>query len=163
MSDGTSAPWVIRIRGLVTRAGDRVLHDDIDLDALRGEILGVVGGSGTGKPVLLRSIIGPQRPAEGNVEVLGKNIAGVSDELLRLQIRWGVLFQDGALFSDQTVAQNVQLPLPEHTDLPQKLMDEIASVGFSMVGLSPDFAKKLPLGVIRRHAQTRWPCARARA
>ena len=145
MSDSTTAPWVIRIRGLVTRIGDRVLHDHIDLDVLRGEILGVVGGSGTGKSVLLRSIIGLQRPAEGNVEVLGQNIAGLSgDELVRLQIRWGVLFQDGALFSDQTVAQNVQLPLREHTDLPQQLMDEIASVKLSMVGLSPNSAKNYP-------------------
>jgi phospholipid/cholesterol/gamma-HCH transport system ATP-binding protein len=145
MSDGTTAPSVIRIRGLVTRIGDRVLHDHIDLDVLRGEILGVVGGSGTGKSVLLRSIIGLQRPAEGSVEVLGQNIAGLGGgELVRLQIRWGVLFQDGALFSDQTVAQNVQLPLREHTDLPQQLMDEIASVKLSMVGLPPDSAKNYP-------------------
>ena len=107
--------------------------------------MGVVGGSGTGKSVLLRSIIGLQRPAEGSVEVLGQNIAGLGGgELVRLQIRWGVLFQDGALFSDQTVAQNVQLPLREHTDLPQQLMDEIASVKLSMVGLPPDFAKNYP-------------------
>jgi phospholipid/cholesterol/gamma-HCH transport system ATP-binding protein len=145
MSDSATAPRVIRIRGLVTRIGDRVLHDHIDLEAFRGEILGVVGGSGTGKSVLLRTIIGLQRPAEGNVEVLGKDIASLSgDELVQLQIRWGVLFQDGALFSDQTVAQNVQLPLREHTDLPQQLMDEIASVKLSMVGLSPDSAKNYP-------------------
>ncbi len=145
MSDSTTTPCVIRIRGLVTRIADHVLHDHIDLEVFRGEILGVVGGSGTGKSVLLRSIIGLQQPAEGRVEVLGQNMASLSgDELVQLQIRWGVLFQDGALFSDQTVAQNVQLPLREHTDLPQQLMDEIASVKLSMVGLPPDSAKNYP-------------------
>jgi len=129
----------------VSRIGGRVLHDRIDLDVFRGEIVGVVGGSGTGKSVLLRTIIGLQRPVAGNIEILGQNIADLDDEaLVRLQIRWGVLFQDGALFSDQTVAQNVQLPLREHTDLPQQLIDEIASVKISMVGLPPDAAKDYP-------------------
>jgi phospholipid/cholesterol/gamma-HCH transport system ATP-binding protein len=145
MSGSTVSHSVIRIRGLVTQLGERVLHDHIDLDVLRGEILGVVGGSGTGKSVLLRSIIGLQQPSKGSIEVLGENIGELEgDKLVRLQIRWGVLFQDGALFSDQTVAQNVQLPLREHADLPQRLMDEIASVKLSMVGLPPDAAKNYP-------------------
>ena len=145
MSDTASDVPAVRVRGLVTRIGGRILHDHIDLDVLHGEILGVVGGSGTGKSVLLREIIGLQRPAEGSIEVLGQNIAKLTDdELVRLQIRWGVLFQDGALFSDQTVAQNVQVPLREHADLPQHLMDEIASVKLSMVGLPPDAAKDYP-------------------
>ena len=136
---------VIRIRGLVTRIGGRVLHDHIDLDVDRGEILGVVGGSGTGKSVLLRSIIGLQDPTEGSIEVLGENIARLEgDKLVRLQVRWGVLFQDGALFSDQTVAQNIQVPLREHTDLPPQLRREIASVKLSMVGLPADSAQKYP-------------------
>lgn len=136
---------VIRVRGLVTRLGGHVLHDHIDLDVDRGEILGVVGGSGTGKSVLLRSIIGLQSPAEGSIEVLGHDVARLDgDELVRLQVRWGVLFQDGALFSDQTVAQNVQVPLREHTDLPPQLRREIASVKLSMVGLPPDSAQKYP-------------------
>jgi phospholipid/cholesterol/gamma-HCH transport system ATP-binding protein len=145
MSGAAQGSPIIRIRGLVTRLGGHVLHDHIDLDVLRGEILGVVGGSGTGKSVLLRSVIGLQRPAEGTIEVLDQNVDSLDgDELIRLQVRWGVLFQDGALFSDQTVAQNVQVPLREHTDLPQHLMDEIASVKLSMVGLPSDAAPKYP-------------------
>jgi phospholipid/cholesterol/gamma-HCH transport system ATP-binding protein len=95
--------------------------------------------------VLLRSIIGLQRPAEGRIEVLGRNVAALDgDELVRMQVRWGVLFQDGALFGDQTVAQNVQVPLREHTNLSQELMNEVASVKLSMVGLPPDAAQKYP-------------------
>ena len=145
MSSTQQEAPAIRIRGLVTRIGDHVLHDHIDLDVSRGEILGVVGGSGTGKSVLLRSIVGLQTPAEGSIEVLGQNVAELDgEELVRLQIRWGVLFQDGALFSDQTVAQNIQVPLREHTNLPPQLRREIASVKLSMVGLPPDAAQKYP-------------------
>ena len=124
---------------------------------------GVVGGSGSGKSVLLRSIIGLQQPTGGIIEVLGQNMADLDgDALIRMQIRWGVLFQDGALFGDQTVAENVQIPLREHTDLPQQLMDEIASVKLSMVGLPPDAAKKYPAelsGGMRKRAGLRglWP------
>lgn len=135
----------IRIQGLVTRIGGRILHDHIDLDVERGEILAVVGSSGSGKSVLLRSIVGLQHPAEGRIEVLGHDMDTLyGDALVDMQVRWGVLFQDGALFGDQTVAQNVQTPLREHTDLPQRLMDEIASVRLSMVGLPPDAAGKYP-------------------
>ena len=135
----------IRIRGLVTRIGGRVLHDHIDLEVVRGEILAVVGGSGSGKSVLLRSIVGLQHPSEGRIEVLGHDMDQLSgDALVHVQVRCGVLFQDGALFGDQTVAQNVQTPLREHTDLPQRLMDEIASVRLSMVGLPLDAAGKYP-------------------
>jgi phospholipid/cholesterol/gamma-HCH transport system ATP-binding protein len=145
MSDTALASQAIRIRGLVNRLGGHLLHDHIDLDVTRGEILGVVGGSGTGKSVLLRSIVGLQRPAEGSIEVLGQDIARLAgDALVRLQTRWGILFQDGALFSDQTVAENIQVPLREHTDLPQHLMCEIASVKLSMVGLPPDAANDYP-------------------
>jgi phospholipid/cholesterol/gamma-HCH transport system ATP-binding protein len=144
VSDATGQK-VIRLRGLVTRLGGRILHDHLDLDVLRGEVLGVVGGSGSGKSVLLRTIIGLQRPESGRVEVLGQNMADLDGEtLIETQIRWGVLFQDGALFGDQTVAENVQTPLREHTDLPQQLMDEIASVKLSMVGLPADAAMKYP-------------------
>ena len=136
---------VIRVEGLLTRIGGRVLHEHIDLDVFQSEVLGVVGGSGSGKSVLLRSIIGLQQPVEGRIEVLGRNVAALDgDELVRMQIRWGVLFQDGAQFGDQTVAQNVQVPLREHTDLPQELMNEVASVKLSMVGLPPDAAQKYP-------------------
>ncbi|HUB49204.1 MAG TPA: ATP-binding cassette domain-containing protein [Acetobacteraceae bacterium] len=135
----------IRIQGLVTRIGGHILHDHIDLDVMRGEILAVVGSSGSGKSVLLRSIVGLQQPAGGRIEVLGHELDTLyGDALVDLQVRWGVLFQDGALFGDQTVAQNVQTPLREHADLPQRLMDEIASVRLSMVGLPPDAAGKYP-------------------
>jgi phospholipid/cholesterol/gamma-HCH transport system ATP-binding protein len=141
----TDRDVVIRIDGLVTRLGGRVLHDNIDLEVFRGEVLGVVGSSGSGKSVLLRSIVGLQRPARGRIEVLGENVCTLhGDELVRIQVRWGVLFQDGALFSDQTVAQNIQIPLREHTDLSQQLMDEIAAVRLSMVGLPYDAAGRYP-------------------
>jgi phospholipid/cholesterol/gamma-HCH transport system ATP-binding protein len=144
VSDPAGQP-VIRVRALVTSVGGRILHDHIDLDVFRGEILGVVGGSGSGKSVLLRTIIGLQRPAAGHVEVLGQDLLDLDGEaLIQTQIRWGVLFQDGALFGDQTVAENVQTPLREHTDLPQQLMNEIASVKLSMVGLPADAARKYP-------------------
>jgi phospholipid/cholesterol/gamma-HCH transport system ATP-binding protein len=136
---------VIRIEGLLTRVGGHVLHDNIDLDVRRGEVLGVVGGSGAGKSVLLRTIIGLNRAVHGRIEVLGNDMTRLSgDALRRVQMRWGVLFQDGALFSGQTVAENIQLPMREHTDLPQALMDEIASVKLSLVGLPPDAATKYP-------------------
>ncbi|HTW73086.1 MAG TPA: ATP-binding cassette domain-containing protein [Acetobacteraceae bacterium] len=145
MSTAPDPDIAISIRGLVTRVGGHILHDHIDLDVVRGEILAVVGSSGSGKSVLLRSIIGLQHPSGGRIEVLGHDLDTLSDDaLVHVQVRWGVLFQDGALFGDQTVAQNVQTPLREHADLPQRLMDEIASVRLSMVGLPPDAAGKYP-------------------
>jgi phospholipid/cholesterol/gamma-HCH transport system ATP-binding protein len=140
-SDGV----VIRIRGLVNELGGNVLHDHLDLDVMRGEVLGVVGGSGTGKSVLLRSIVGLNRPKAGSIKVFGEETVGKdAEDLHTLQPRWGVLFQDGALFSSQTVAENIQVPLREHTRMPQSLMNEIASMKLSMVGLPPDAGKKYP-------------------
>jgi phospholipid/cholesterol/gamma-HCH transport system ATP-binding protein len=136
---------VINVEGLLTRLGGRVLHDHVDLHVRRGEVLGVVGGSGTGKSVLLRTIICLNRAVEGRIEVLGHDMTRLHGDALRqVQVRWGVLFQDGALFSGQTVAENIQVPLREHTDLPQALMDEIASVKLSLVGLPADAARKYP-------------------
>ena len=109
---------IIKVRGLVTRFGEQVVHDGLDLDVRRGEVLGVVGGSGTGKSVLLRTIVGLNHPAAGSIEVLGQNTKGLSDaEWRKLESRWGVLFQSGALFSSLTVADNVIVPLKEHTHL----------------------------------------------
>src|SRR5215475_10301358 len=106
---------VIRIRGLVTRFGEQVVHDGLDLEVRRGEVLGVVGGSGSGKSVLLRTIVGLNHPAAGEIEVLGRNTRSLSDaDWRRLEARWGVLFQSGALFSSLTVADNVKVPLKEH-------------------------------------------------
>ena len=135
----------IRVRGLRTVFGATVIHDNLDLDVRLGEILGVVGGSGTGKSVLLRTLIGLNAPASGTVEVLGYDLARASGPARRqLEERWGVLFQDGALFSSLTVAQNIEVPLKEHADLPPELIDEIAALKLSLVGLAPDAATKYP-------------------
>ncbi|MGF1606519.1 MAG: ABC transporter ATP-binding protein [Rhodothalassiaceae bacterium] len=135
----------IRVRGVRNQFGFQVIHDHLDLDVRRGEVIGVVGGSGTGKSVLLRTIIGLQTPRAGHVEIFGQRqdqLTAAERQIARR--RWGVLFQDGALFSTLTVAQNIQVPLREHYSLSQKLMDEIAGYKLSMVGLPPDAGPKLP-------------------
>ncbi|HEU4550614.1 MAG TPA: ATP-binding cassette domain-containing protein [Rhizomicrobium sp.] len=144
-SGGDRDDVVIRIRGLVTGFGRKVIHDHLDLDVRRGEVLGVVGGSGSGKSVLLRAIIGLIQPREGTVEVFGRKVGEVEGaQMRRLEMRWGVLFQEGALFSSQTVAENIQVPLREYTKMSQELMDEIAAVKLNLVGLPPDTAHKYP-------------------
>ena len=136
---------IIRVTGLTTRFGRQVIHDDLDFSVRRGEIMGVVGGSGTGKSVLLRTIIGLGKPAAGRIEVFGQDITALSPRALRqLQTRWGVLFQDGALFSSLTVAQNVEAPIKEHTPIPPGLRHEIACMKLSMVGLPREAANKYP-------------------
>jgi len=136
---------VIKVRGLVTGFGSRIVHDHLDLDVWRGEVLGVVGGSGSGKSVLLRTIIGLNRPREGTVEVFGKRTAFAESSRMRaLEVRWGVLFQEGALFSSMTVAENIQVPLREYTGMSQDLMDEIAAMKLALVGLPEDTALKFP-------------------
>ncbi len=111
MPDHPGEP-IIRVRGLVNRFGAETVHDGLDLDVLRGEVLGIVGGSGSGKSVLLRTIVGLNRPVEGQVEVFGRDVLEMSDRQRReLENRWGVLFQDGALFSSLTVAQNIEVPI----------------------------------------------------
>jgi phospholipid/cholesterol/gamma-HCH transport system ATP-binding protein len=139
---------VISIRGLRNAFGEereQVIHEGLDLDVKRGEILGVVGGSGTGKSVLMRSIIGLQTPESGEVEVLGENMIGRDeDEAKNIRRRWGILFQNGALFSTLTVAENVEVPLREYFHLTPKLMDEIASYKIAMAGLPPDAGPKYP-------------------
>ena len=142
----TDKDVVIKVRGLVNAFGSKVIHDHLDLDVYRGEVLGVVGGSGSGKSVLLRSIIGLIRPKDGTVEVLGQKMgAGIEDSPRRsLEMRWGVLFQEGALFSAQTSAENIQVPLREYTSMSQELMDEIAEMKLAMVGLPPGTGDKYP-------------------
>ncbi|HET7085304.1 MAG TPA: ABC transporter ATP-binding protein [Rhizomicrobium sp.] len=137
---------VIRLRGLVNGFGNKVLHDHIDLDVRRGEILGVVGGSGAGKSVLLRTVVGLNQPQEGTVEVFGQPNTGDMDSpaMRQLEMRWGVLFQEGALFSSQTVAENIQVPLREYTEMSPALMEEIAEIKLAMVGLPPDAGDKYP-------------------
>ena len=137
---------VIRVRGLANRFGTQVVHENLDLDVRRGEILGVVGGSGSGKSVLMRSIIGLRQPDEGEVEVLGVD-ARSDDQATRLHIEHntGVLFQDGALFSSLTVGENVQVPLKEHhPDLPDSLRYELALLKVKLAGLPADALDKLP-------------------
>ena len=136
----------ISIRGLSNRFGDFAVHEGLDLDVRRGEILGVVGGSGTGKSVLMRSIIGLQRPSEGNIDVFGQSITGVDpDEDIGVRKRWGVLFQGGALFSTLTVAENVQVPLKKFfPDIEPEIIDEIARYKVVMSGLPEEAASKYP-------------------
>ena len=140
-----NADAIIRIAGLSTRFGPQVVHDGLDLAIGRGEIMGLVGGSGTGKSVLMRAIIGLIRPAAGRIEVFGRDVSKLNDaERRRLQQRWGVLFQDGALFSSLTVAQNIEVPLKEHSKVPPGLRRQLADMKISMVGLPPDAADKFP-------------------
>ncbi len=137
---------VIRVRGLKNSFGDQLIHEDLDLDVKRGEILGVVGGSGTGKSVLMRSIIGLQTPEAGEVEVLGENMIGRDDvEAKNIRRRWGILFQNGALFSTLTVAENVEVPIREYFPFIQPpLLDEIASYKIAMSGLADNAGPKYP-------------------
>lgn len=139
-------PVPIRVRGLRNAFGAQIVHDGLDLDVRKGEILGVVGGSGTGKSVLMRSIIGLKTPEEGEVTIFGESMVGRDeDEALDVRRRWGVLFQGGALFSTLTVAENVQVPLREYyPNLPQDLLDEIAAYKVVMAGLPPDAGPKYP-------------------
>ncbi|WP_284124566.1 ABC transporter ATP-binding protein [Parerythrobacter aestuarii] len=136
----------IRVRGLVNRFGDFTVHEDLDLDVKRGEILGVVGGSGSGKSVLMRSIIGLQRPSGGDVDVFGHSITDVDpDQHIGVRGRWGVLFQGGALFSTLTVAENVQVPLRKfYPDLEPDVVDAIARYKVVMSGLPENAASKYP-------------------
>ena len=141
---GTGAP-IIEVEGLRTQFGKDVVHDNLDLVVRAGEVIGVVGGSGTGKSVLLRAIIGLVRPTAGTVTVFGRNLAQLpTAERRQYEQRWGVLFQDGALFSSLTVAQNVEVPLREHLAMPKALMDQIAALKIAMVGLPADAGAKYP-------------------
>lgn len=136
---------VIRVRGIRNSFGTKQVHKGLDLEVRRGEILGVVGGSGTGKSVLLRSIIGLQRPDAGTIEVLGEPVLHLGErEAIDLRRRWGVLFQNGALFSGLTVAENIQVPLREFYRLDQRLMDEIAGYKIGLVGLAPNAGPLYP-------------------
>src|SRR5690348_17327444 len=144
-ADSSSDDIVIRVRGLVTRFGAQTVHDGLDLDVQRGEVMGVVGGSGTGKSVLLRTVVGLRRPDAGSIDVLGYDVPHLGEaEARALEQRWGVLFQDGALFSSLTVAQNVEVPLREHVPMPDPLMDEIAACKIAIVGLPEATADKFP-------------------
>ncbi|NOD64559.1 MULTISPECIES: ABC transporter ATP-binding protein [unclassified Ruegeria] len=141
----TQQEAVIRVRGLRNQFGTQVVHDNLDLDVWRGEVLGIVGGSGTGKSVLLRTIVGLNKPAAGSIEVLGVDVLnGPEEDRRRIERHWGVAFQDGALFSSLTVLQNVMAPLREHTDLSEKLMESLGALKISLVGLPQLSCGKFP-------------------
>ena len=131
-----TAEPVVQVRGLINRFGKSVIHDGLDLDLRRGEVLGVVGGSGSGKSVLLRSIVGLQRPAAGSIMVLGTDVTTAPDADLRLlERRWGVMFQDGALFSALTVRENIEAPMRERLNIDPGLRRSLADLRIGMVGL----------------------------
>ena len=141
----TKREAVIRVRHLTNQFGDQVVHDNLDLDVWRGEVLGVVGGSGTGKSVLLRTIVGLNKPKSGSIEVLGVDVLnGPEEERQRIEKSWGVAFQDGALFSSLTVLQNVMAPLREHTGISEKLMAALGGLKISLVGLPQLSCSKFP-------------------
>jgi len=153
-------PAVIQARGIVNRFGRQVVHDGLDLDVEAGEVFGIVGGSGSGKSVLLRTLLGLQKPVSGSVRIEGAEVTRQSDrELLAVKRRYGVMFQNGALFSSLTVAQNVELPIREHFPMPESLLRDLALLRIRMVGLSPDAAAKYPAqlsgGMTKRAALAR--------
>jgi phospholipid/cholesterol/gamma-HCH transport system ATP-binding protein len=150
----------IEVRDIVNRFGDQTVHDDLNMTLEKGEILGLVGGSGSGKSVLLRTILGLHKPQAGEVVIDGVDMIGLSlDEKLILQRKWGVLFQNGALFSGLTVLDNIALPLREHTDLADADIKDLARLKIGMVGLKPDAADKFPSelsgGMVKRASLAR--------
>jgi len=151
---------VIEVQGLVNRFGSQVVHDGLDMQVMQHEVFGIVGGSGTGKSVLLRSILGLQRPQAGSVRIEGHDITRASEAQLRpIKARYGVAFQSGALYSGLTVLQNVQLPMLEYLDLEAAVLDELARLKIGLVGLNADAAEKYPAelsgGMVKRAAIAR--------
>jgi phospholipid/cholesterol/gamma-HCH transport system ATP-binding protein len=156
----TTPEAVIRVRDLVVGFGDKLILNGLNIDIYRGEVLGFVGGSGTGKSVLTRTILGLVRKRSGKIEAFGADCDAMSDLQRRaIERRWGVMFQQGALFSGLTVKQNIQVPMREYLRLSQRLMDELAQLKIDMVGLKPDAADKYPSelsgGMIKRAALAR--------
>jgi len=138
-------PPAISVRGLRTAFDRQLIHDRLDLEVRAGEILGVVGGSGTGKSVLMRTLLGLNRPYAGSIRLFGIDVTAADDAMRRaVNRRLGVLFQDGALFGSLTVAENIAVPLREHARLPPAAVEEIVALKLAMVGLPQDAARKLP-------------------
>ena len=151
---------IIRIRGLKNAFGSHVVHEHLDLDIRRGEVIGVIGPSGCGKSVLLRAIVGLKAPEQGEIEVFGRRLSSLDDaERSAVERRWGVMFQDGALFSNLTVAENVMAPMREHTGLSPLLQRELADMKIRMAGLDvsagPKFPSDLSGGMRKRAALAR--------
>jgi phospholipid/cholesterol/gamma-HCH transport system ATP-binding protein len=156
----TAPEPIIRVRDLVVGFGSKIVMKGLNLDIRRGEILGFVGPSGQGKSVLTRTILGLVPKRAGTIEVFGEDVDGLTVTRRRqIEQRWGVLFQQGALFSALTVKQNIQMPMREHLNLSERLLDEFARLKIEMVGLKPDAADKLPSelsgGMIKRAALAR--------
>jgi phospholipid/cholesterol/gamma-HCH transport system ATP-binding protein len=157
---GLDATPVIRVRGLVSRFGRQVVHDGLDMEVLPNEIFGIVGGSGTGKSVLLRTLLGLRTPEGGNVELYGKDVQELAAADRSSLVRsYGVTFQNGALISSLTVAQNIQLPLREYYPASEQTLDELAELNLALVGLNPDAGNKYPSqlsgGMVKRAALAR--------
>jgi len=141
----SEAETLVRVRGLLSQFGDNVVHKDLDFRVQRGEIVGLVGGSGTGKSVLLNTILGLKDPEDGTIDFFGRDRTSLTDEeLSTIDTQVGVLFQGGALFSSLSVRENVMAPMREHTDLPIPLMRELADMKINLVGLSPHAATLMP-------------------
>jgi phospholipid/cholesterol/gamma-HCH transport system ATP-binding protein len=159
MSDSTFIP-VVRVHGLVSRFGAQVVHDGLDMEVRPNEIFGVVGGSGAGKSVLLRTILGLRRPDAGTVEMYGEDVQHLSRvDRAALVRNYGVTFQSGALISSLTVAQNIQLPLREYFSMSEAALNQLADLNLGLVGLPPDSADKYPAqlsgGMVKRAALAR--------
>jgi phospholipid/cholesterol/gamma-HCH transport system ATP-binding protein len=153
---------ILRVRDLVVGFGDQTVLDGVSLDVYRGEILGVVGASGGGKSVLMRTIIGLTHKWRGSITVFDKDLdRAPPEEIQAVERRWGILFQQGALFSSLTAQENVQFPICEHLDLSKALIEEVAAAKLEMVGISPRRRAQIARGTLGRHGQTR--CARPRA
>lgn len=151
---------VIQVRGLDNRFGELAVHENLDLDLYEGEILGVVGGSGTGKSVLLRSIIGLHTPSAGQIRVFGQDLMAASTEQRsQLEQRFGVLFQGGALFTSLNLVQNIALPLMEHVGLSRADAEELACMKLALTGLPAEAADKYPSelsgGMVKRASLAR--------
>jgi phospholipid/cholesterol/gamma-HCH transport system ATP-binding protein len=151
---------LLEVQGIVTRFGTQTVHDGLNMQVEQGEVFGVIGGSGAGKSVLLRTILGLRRPNAGTVRFLGRDLHQLSaSELYQLKASYGVTFQEGALFSALTVQQNVQLPMIEHLQLAHRTLDELALLKVRLVGLPLDAAVKYPSqlsgGMIKRAALAR--------
>ncbi|WP_428524148.1 ABC transporter ATP-binding protein [Roseibium sp.] len=151
---------ILSVRNITVGFGSKIILQDLDLDVHRGEVLGFVGGSGTGKSVLMRTILGLTPRRAGQISVFGHDLSSASDKTRKMiERRWGVLFQQGALFSSLTVKQNIQVPMREHLKLSQRLMDELATLKLELVGLPQDAADKLPSelsgGMVKRASLAR--------
>ena len=151
---------LLSIKGIVNRFGSQLVHDGVSFDINQGEIIGIVGGSGAGKSVLLRTLIGLRKPEAGSIIYKGQDLCALSiRQTLSVVQHWGVLFQNGALFSGLTVSENIQLPMKEHFTISEATRKELAHIKLRMVGLPDNAAKKFPAelsgGMVKRASLAR--------